>query len=186
VRDEHLQYFKALLEGRADISWRAWFARNEAKLTLELPRAVLLRLKFDQLDEAEKLLSEAGVRYTPHPTAARRERYYAQLHPSVLDERGRPREAFMRKAYRGAVGLILDGKHDEARERLAGEIKKIRRKPTLQQAEALADMCFDGEMSYLGENREVGRALLKAVASVPLGDDLLDPTIQRALELLAE
>lgn len=29
MRDEHLQYFKALFEGRADISWRAWVALDE-------------------------------------------------------------------------------------------------------------------------------------------------------------
>lgn len=184
MRDEHLQYFKALFEGRADISWRAWFAQNEAALEVELPRAVVLRLRFKDLEEAERLLKEAGVEYTPDPSAVRRERHYASFDPSVLDERGRPREDLRRKAYGGVFGMILDGEHDKARKRLEAEIRRIRRKPVLEQMEDLADMCFSGEMEFTNGNRETGRALLEAVASVPSGDDLLDPATQRARKLL--
>ena len=184
MRDEHLQYFKALFEGRADISWRAWFAQNEAVLKAELPRAVLLRLRLNGLEEAEKLLKEAGVEYTPNPSAVQRERHFASFDPSLLDERGRPREDLRRKAYGGVFGMILDGEHDQARKRLETEIRKIRRKPVLEQMADLADMCFDGETEFTNGNREIGRALLEAVASVPWGDDLLDPETQRARKLL--
>jgi len=164
MRDEHLQYFKALFEGRADISWRAWFAQNEAVLKAELPRAVLLRLRLNGLEEAEKLLKEAGVEYTTDPSALRRERHFASFDPSLLDERGRPREDLRRKAYGGVFGMILDGEHDQARKRLEAEIRKIRRKPVLEQMADLADMCFDGETEFTNGNREIGRALLEAVA----------------------
>ena len=50
--------------------------------------------------------------------------------------------------------------------------------------EDLADMCFSGEMEFTNGSRETGRALLEAVASVPWGDDLLDPATQRARKLL--
>ena len=75
MREEHLAYFKDLLEGRAEVSWHAWFDPREAELAAELPRAVFLRLKFHKLDEAETLLRAAGVPYTPDPGAARRERH---------------------------------------------------------------------------------------------------------------
>ena len=38
IRPEHLAYFKDLLEGRAEISWRAWFKKHDKELIQELPR----------------------------------------------------------------------------------------------------------------------------------------------------
>ena len=38
MKVEHLSYFKDLLEGRATVSWVAWFRRNEAELSKEMPR----------------------------------------------------------------------------------------------------------------------------------------------------
>src|SRR3712207_6820616 len=115
MRAEHLTYFKDLLEGRAEESWNAWFARHRPELERELPRADYLRIRFNTLDEAEKQLRAAGIDYTPDPVAARRERHYALLDPSVLDERGRPLPEFQRRAYSGAVGQLMDGDVEAAR-----------------------------------------------------------------------
>jgi hypothetical protein len=76
IRLGHLAYFKDLLEGRAPVSWHAWFKRNEAQLAQELPRAAFLRLKFHKLDEAEKILRQAGVEFSVSPLA-KREKYYS-------------------------------------------------------------------------------------------------------------
>jgi hypothetical protein len=181
---EHLAYFQALFEGRAEESWNAWFPRHEAVLKRELPRAEFLRLKFHKLDEAEALLIAAGVSYTPDPGAVRRERYHALLHPSVLDERGRPRPEFRRKAYNGAMGQLMDGDFDAARSTLAKYIRRVRRHPAEKQAEELEDLCFDGEMELTLGDPAVGRALLEAAASVPRWDDQVDPATDRARELL--
>jgi len=186
VRPEHLLYFKELLEGRADVSWNAWFPRHEAELARELPRAEFLRLKFQKLDEAEKLLRAAGVEYTPDPAAARRERYHALLDPSVLDQRGRPRPEFRRKAYNGALGQLMDGEVDAARATLGKFIRRVRRYPAEKQAEELEDLCFDGEMELTLGDPEIGRVLLEAVASVPPRDDLVDPATDRARGLLGQ
>lgn len=58
---EHLEYFKAALEGRATVGWNVWFAANQHALAQQLSRPALLRLKFSTLDEAERLLAEAGI-----------------------------------------------------------------------------------------------------------------------------
>ncbi len=83
---EHLEYFKAALEGRATIGWNVWFAANQQALSQQLSRPALLRLKFNQLDEAERLLAEAGI--VPASMAGKRnEMYCAQFSLDVLDEK---------------------------------------------------------------------------------------------------
>lgn len=183
IRPEYLAYFKDLFEGRAEISWRAWFFQNDAQLAQDLPRAEYLRLKFKKLDEAEKLLREAGIAFTISPLA-RREKYYALLHDSVLDERGRPKESFRRNAYDGAVGQFLDGNSVKAKEILSTCLRKLKRRPIEKRIEELEGMCFDGEMEYEYGQRELGRMILELIASLETSDDLLDPAILRARELL--
>ena len=186
MREEDLAYFKDIFEGRAEISWNAWFIRHEARLAVELPRMTFLRLKFNKLDAAEKLLHEAGVPIVPDALALRRERYHALLHPSVLDDRGRPLESFRRIAYSGAIGKILDEESEAAKEILAKVIKRIRRYAAHRRADELGDMAFDGEMELTVGHREIGLAILKAVASIPSGDDLCDHATDRARQLLAD
>lgn len=184
MRPEHLAYFKDLFEGRAAVSWRAWFKQNDAQLAQDHPRADYLRLKFHMLDEAEKLLRAAGIEFTVS-ALAKREKYYSLLHESVLDERGRPKESFRRKAYNGAVGQYLDGQSSRAKDTLAEFLRKLKRRPLEKRLEELEAMCFDGEMDLEFGDRELGRMMLELVAALETGDDLLDPAIFRARELLA-
>ncbi|HGM5918642.1 TPA: hypothetical protein ACKP5X_000910 [Stenotrophomonas maltophilia] len=67
---EHLEYFKAALEGRATVGWNVWFAANQQALAQQVSRPALLRLKFNHLHEAERLLAEAGI--VPRSTAGKR------------------------------------------------------------------------------------------------------------------
>ena len=124
IRPEHLLYFKDLLEGRADISWNAWFRQNEQQLSQELPRMVFLQLKFHKLDEAERMLKEAGIDYTISPQG-RCERRFSMLAESILDEKGRPKESFMRKAYGGAGGHFMDNRIEEGRRALESYLTKL-------------------------------------------------------------
>lgn len=71
---EHLEYFKAALEGRASVGWNVWFAANQQALAQQLSRPALLRLKFGKLDEAERLLAAAGI--VPRSTAGKRYEMY--------------------------------------------------------------------------------------------------------------
>lgn len=183
MRPEHLTYFKDLFEGRAAVSWRAWFKQNEAQLAQELPRTDFLRLKFHMLDEAEKLLRGAGIEFSISPLA-KREKYYSLLHESVLDENGRPKESFRRKAYDGAFGQFLDGHSVKAKETLTAFLRKLKRRPMAKRIEELEGMCFDGEMEFEHGERDLGRTMLELVAALETGDDLLDPAINRAREVL--
>lgn len=86
---EHLEYFKAALEGRASVGWNVWFAANQQALAQQLSRPALLRLKFSKLDEAERLLAQAGI--VPRSTAGKRyEMYCAEFAADVVDANGRP------------------------------------------------------------------------------------------------
>jgi hypothetical protein len=183
MRPEHLAYFKDLFEGRAEVSWHAWFKKNDSQLAQELPRADYLRIKFDKLDEAEKLLHQAGIPFRMSPIA-KREKFYSLLHESVLDERGRPIESFRRDAYLGAVGQFLDGDFSSAKASLTACLKKIKRRPVAKRIEDLEDMCFDAEMEFQHGNRELGRFMLEVIALLEAGNDLLDPSVFRAHELL--
>jgi hypothetical protein len=183
MRPEHLAFFKDLFEGRAAVSWRAWFKQNDAQLAQDLPRADYLRLKFHMLDEAERLLRQAGIEFTASPLA-KREKYYSLLHESVLDECGRPKESFRRKAYNGAVGQFLDGEPAKAKETLTALLRKLKRRPMEKRIEELEGMCFDGEMDFEYGDRELGRMMLELVTALETGDDLLDPAIFRAREVL--
>ena len=183
MRPDHLGYFKDLLEGRATISWNAWFRRNESELSQELPRMAFLQLKFGKLDEAERLLREAGIDFSISPLA-RREKCYSLLHESVLDEDGRPKESFRRKAYGGAFGHFLDGQLEEGKKTLAAFLRKLKRRPMRERVEELSDFCYDGEMEFEYGDGAVGQAMLELVAALETGDDLLDPAINRAREVL--
>src|SRR5687768_8152671 len=98
----HLEYFKDLLEGRAEISWNAWIAANKDELERTLPRTEFLHLKFKNIEEAERLLTANGIPFEI-TDRGRQEKYFALLAPEVCDEKGRPKEEFRRKAYGGAV-----------------------------------------------------------------------------------
>lgn len=180
---EHLEYFKAALEGRATVGWTVWFAANHQALARQLSRPALLRLKFNQLDEAERLLAEAGI--MPASTAGKRyEMYCAQLAPEMLDEHGRPLPEVWRAAHGGAIGLLADGEHGAGQAKLLAEFRRTRKRGLQQAHEWLADVCFEGEMELTSGNAEVGRNLLAVVVQAGSGHDLLDATAMIARNLL--
>ena len=183
LRPEHLAYFKDLLEGRASLSWRAWFRKNEHCLSQELSRADFLRLKFHHLDEAERILESAGVDFEKS-FLARREKYYALLHDSVLDEYGRPLASFRRQACGGAFGCFFDGDHSGGMKRLKAFFGKSLKLPERERAEAVADFCYDAECEFRYGERAIGHGMLSLLAGLDSGDDLIDPCIFRARNIL--
>lgn len=180
---EHLEYFKAALEGRAQVGWNVWFAANEHALAQQMSRAALLRLKFKMLDEAERLLAEAGI--APASTVGKRyETYCAQFSPETVDSNGRPLPAIRRAAHGGAIGLLMDGEHEAGQARLMAEFQRSRRRG-LQHAHAwLSDACFEGEMELNAGNVDVARGMLEVVVKAGSGHDLLDGTAMLARQLL--
>ena len=151
-----------------------------------MPRAAFLRLKFQKLEEAERILRQEGIAFQKDPVAFRRESHYALLDESVLDERGRPLESFRRAAYDGAAGKLLDGEIDAGREILRQYIAKLRRRPIDRRVEELESLCFDGEMEIRTGDPSIGRIYLEAVAVFPKGNDRTDFAVEQAEQLLAE
>ncbi len=183
MKEEHLEYFKSLLEGRANVSWHGWFGPNEAALQEELPRADFLRLKFHNVDAARDALVAAGIEFTESPLA-KREKYYATLSKTVLDSAGRPRPEFKRKAYGDAMGYFMDGDIETGVDHLAKFLKTLRRRPIDVRREELEGLCFDAEMELEYGNPKTARAMLQLVADFPSNGDLLDGAIDRANKLL--
>ncbi len=164
---EHLEYFKAALEGRASVGWNVWFAANQQALAQQLSRPALLRLKFSKLDEAERLLAEVGI--APSSTAGKRyEMYCAQFSADVADANGRPLPAIWRAAHGGAIGLLAEGEPEAGQAKLLAEFRRVRKRG-LQQTSG---------------NAEVGRSLLAVVVQAGSGHDLLDATAMMAREQL--
>ncbi len=183
-KKEQLEYFKELIEGRATVSWRAWWNSNDAILKSQLKRPEYARLKFKRVKYAHEIIEANGIK-VEWGAPAKRESYYANLCESVLDEKGRPEETFRRNAYNGASGDFIDGKFEKAREKLTKIISKLKKKGSLKAREELEDMQFDGEMMVTDEvDEEFGKALLKAVVSYGYGDDLTDFVVDRADEIL--
>ena len=182
---EHLEYFKAALEGRASVGWNVWFTANQQALAQHLSRPALLRLKFSKLDEAERLLAEAGI--VPCSTAGKRyEMYCAQFSADVVDANGRPLPAIWRAAHGGAIGLLADGEQEAGQAKLLAEFRRVRKRGLQQAQEWLADLCFEGEMELSGGNADVGRSLLAVVVRAGSSHDLLDATAMIARELLED
>jgi len=187
IAPEHLAYFKDLLEGRAELSWKAWFRLHEKQLTQDLPRATFLRLKFYSLEEAEKLLRQAGIEFTVSPSARRREEYYMLFADSALDEKGKLKPDVKRGFYDGAFGHFMDGNVEEGRRLLAAFVNRMKRWSTQKRSEELSDMCFDGELELQFGDPKIGRELLAVVAAFSpkaADDDLLNFAITRAKELI--
>ena len=185
IKPEHLEYFTALIEGADDVpGWHRWWAAHQGELA-DLPRMQFLKLKFEKVRRAAEILDEHGIRYSWSPRG-RLAAAYADLDPSVLDERGRPLPEIRRQAYGGAIGAIEDGEHQEATRLLAREIRRIRKLDEVEQGQELADMEFDGEQYLLEGDIPSGRAILEAVASWGPGNDLTDPAVSAARERLAE
>lgn len=64
VDERHLVYFKELLEGNAEISFKAYLSNNEDSLRKQFSPARFARLKLKSIDEIIKILDEENVSYS--------------------------------------------------------------------------------------------------------------------------
>ena len=185
---EQFQYFEQLIRGEADISWRAWWKRNEATLKVQLPRAEYLRIKFGLIEYAFKLLQEAGgdIEWGP---AASREHYYARLHESVLDEKGRPSAEFQRQKYQGALRDLKAGDQEKAQRKMKRIIRQALKNREEYECEELCDIQFDGAQmlaSGIDDEIKLGLALTREIASLDDTDDIIGVPIRYARDALAK
>ena len=80
----------------------------------------------------------------------------------------------------------MDGDPARGNAILATFVRNLSKRGKTARKQVLEEMVFDGEMALQGGSSELGRALLEAVARLPLGDDLTDFAVSRARQLLQQ
>lgn len=184
IDKEHLIYFKNLLEGKANISFRAYVAQNEESLRKQISAPRFARLKFKSTDEIEKILNENGIPYTPDRKAIRNEKYLATFHPDALDKNGRLRNDFKEKIFNGLIKSIKNKDKDTVIhfQKYIGYPKKVSSKESV---EKLQDIESFAEIEVKFGEEEVGTSLLGLIASIDRQFSEVDDIVLRAKEALA-
>lgn len=177
--DEHLEYFRALISGEDVIGWHPWWAVQEQSLKALLPRAEFLRLKFGKVKHAAEVLNRANLQ-TSWSEQGLRQAAWANLHPSAVDEQGRPIPELRASAYGGAIGALEIGDLVKGTSLLRGFLRRTSKMPELDQAAALSELEFDAEGLIAEGLRDAGVEVLREIARLPSGNDLLDPAISAA------
>lgn len=155
----HLDYFKKLLQGEADVSFKVYWAKHCADLESALPRVQFLRLKFSPIDEMQAILTDAGVEYLPSQAAIARERYYLTFADSALDERGRLKPEHALIMFGGAVAEFHSKHLDEAATRLRTYIGPLASAASPAQLEKLRDVIFFAEIEAKYGDQDVSEFL---------------------------
>jgi hypothetical protein len=181
VDERHLVYFKELLEGNAEISFRAYLSNNEDSLRKQFSPARFTRLKFKSIDEIIKILDEENVSYSINDHAVRNEKYLATFHLEALNEQGRLKEEFKDTLFKGTVHNFKT-KGEDAVLTLHKYIeypKKINNKKNI---EKLQDIEFFAELELSLGDESLGLFLLKALASIERQFTEVDDIVLRAQE----
>lgn len=181
VDERHLVYFKELLEGNAQISFKAYLSNNEDSLRKQFSTARFARLKFKSIDEIIKILDEENVSYSINDHAVRNEKYLATFHLDALNEQGRLKEGFKDTLFKGTVHNFKT-KGEEAVLTLYKYIeypKKINNKKNIEKLQDIE--CF-AELELSLEDESLGLFLLKALASIERQLSEVDDIVLKAQE----
>lgn len=181
VDERHLVYFKELLEGNAEISFKAYLSNNEDSLRKQFSPARFARLKFKSIDEIIKILDEENVSYSINDHAVRNEKYLATFHLDALNEQGRLKEGFKDTLFKGTVHNFKT-KGEEAVLTLYKYIeypKKINNKKNIEKLQDIE--CFAELELSLGDE-SLGLFLLKALASIERQLSEVDDIVLKAQE----
>ncbi|MEK4236987.1 hypothetical protein [Paenibacillus sp. FSL H7-0714] len=181
VDERHLVYFKELLEGNAEISFKAYLSNNEDSLRKQFSPARFARLKFKSIDEIIKILDEENVSYSINDHAVRNEKYLATFHLDALNEQGRLKEGFKDTLFKGTVHNFKT-KGEEAVLTLYKYIeypKKINNKKNIEKLQDIE--CFAELELSLGDE-SLGLFLLKTLASIERQLSEVDDIVLKAQE----
>ncbi|AIQ23859.1 MULTISPECIES: hypothetical protein [unclassified Paenibacillus] len=181
VDERHLVYFKELLEGNAEISFKAYLSNNEDSLRKQFSPARFARLKFKSIDEIIKILDEENVSYSINDHAVRNEKYLATFHLDALNEQGRLKEGFKDTLFKGTVHNFKT-KGEEAVLTLYKYIEYPKKINSKKNIEKLQDIeCFAELELSLGDE-SLGLFLLKALASIERQLSEVDDIVLKAQE----
>lgn len=181
VDERHLVYFKELLEGNAEISFKAYLSNNEDSLCKQFSPARFARLKFKSIDEIIKILDEENVSYSINDHAVRNEKYLATFHLDALNEQGRLKEGFKDTLFKGTVHNFKT-KGEDAVLTLYKYIeypKKINNKKNIEKLQDIE--CFAELELSLGDE-SLGLFSLKALASIERQLSEVDDIVLKAQE----
>ncbi|MEN9847651.1 MAG: hypothetical protein RL368_391 [Pseudomonadota bacterium] len=167
LAQEHLQFFKDLLDENAKVSFLGCFPKHEESIKTSLARASFLRLKFSPFEEIEKILEKANIAYTRNETAVKREKYFLNFHRDVLDENGKLKIAHKRTIFNSAIGYYLDGDFDNAKlllEKYLGISGKAKAKYSFDKFQ---DVVSFAEIEIDCGDKQLGIFILALVCNLP-------------------
>ncbi|MFC9777649.1 hypothetical protein [Paenibacillus chitinolyticus] len=181
VDERHLVYFKELLEGNSEISFRAYLSKNEDSLRKQFSPARFARLKFKSMDEIIRILDEEKISYIVNDQAIRNEKYLATFHPDALNEKGRLKEGFKDTLFNGIVHDFKT-KGEDAILTLYEYIEFPENIHNKKNIEKLEDIEFFAETELCLGDKNLGLFLLKALASIERQFSDVDDIVLRAKE----
>ncbi|MFD2118000.1 hypothetical protein ACFSTH_02265 [Paenibacillus yanchengensis] len=183
VDERHLVYFKELLEGNSEVSFRAYFLNNEAALRKQFSAARFARLKFKSMDEIIKILDEEKVAYVINDQAVRYEKYLATFHQDVLNEKGKLKDGFKDTLFDGVV-RDFKIKGEDAVVTLYKYIEFPENINAKKNIEKLEDIAYFAQTELHVGDRYLGLFLLKALAAMECQYSDVDAIVYRAKEAL--
>ncbi|MDK8180096.1 hypothetical protein [Paenibacillus sp. UMB4589-SE434] len=183
VDERHLAYFKELLEGNAEISFRAYLSNHEDSLRKQFSPARFTRLRFKSIDEIVKILDEEKVPYIMNDQAIRNEKYLATFHPDALNEKGRLKEGFKDTLFNGIVHDFKT-KGEDAVLTLHQYIEFPKNINHKRNIEKLEDIEYFAETELCLGDQSLGLFLLKVLASMDRQFSEVDDIIHRAQEAI--
>lgn len=180
MNEKHLHYFKNLIEGKEVITWKKFWKDNVEELQQTLSRSEFLKLKFEKLDHAEKILEQNGIAFQ-WTLEGKQQKVWSNLHDSVCDENGKPLLSFRRKSFSGAFGDYLDNKTELS----LGKIKKhiddiLKTKDPVAKSDLLNEAEFDAEAFFDEGFEDFAIVILKQISEIATDDNLLFPAINYA------
>lgn len=164
--NEHLIFFKDLMEGRANTHFSTYLRKNEESLKKSLPRASFLRLKFEPVSEIRKILADHNIKFQENEAAVRKEEYLTNFHPDVLDESGELSLTHKNALFNGAIKEFHKGNRRSAKGNLYDYIgfpKKLSQKKNL---ERIKDVITFASIEGMHGDVELGKFLLKSLSQI--------------------
>lgn len=174
-----LAYLARVGAGDAHVmAWREWCDAHRVELERALSRKRYLDLKFRPRESLPALLDELEIDHEPDALAAHLENAAHGLPWDWV-----PRDVL------GVQALYAQGGEREADRRIAAHIDGLVSRVAWEDVDAareLGELVLDAEALLTRGQRACALAWIRAVAALPVVDDLLDPAIRHARELLRE
>lgn len=167
-------YLREVAAGREDLpAWREFLNEHAAEFERVVGRAAFLRLKFQPSAEVPSLLDSLNI---PYDRKALNRRL-------VLADRGvgwrwTPLDPLrVRRLYRS-------GRADEGDTRQLRAAMRLARSRDVERGQRLGEWVYDADALLDAGHGDEALGALRAVASLPRGDDLVDPAITDARDRL--